>query len=161
MKFDKKQFEVVWLRRMFVKLCSKNVCQWLQAKFSDRAEQLPSWHTCMLQMLHPYVHHLLVHKWHYSQMAHSAEIRSEEVCSWRLFSGNEVDTHLSADSVCVGPWNCPFVILVGSRKAAVNFLYLPSVPSGVTGMCCLCLHLAFCSVSCNKFSLLLKTYILQ
>lgn len=37
----------------------------------------------------------------------AAEIFSKEVCSLRLFSGNEVDTYLSSDSVCVSPLKWP------------------------------------------------------
>lgn len=36
-----------------------------------------------------------------------AEIFSKEVCSLRLFSGNEVGMYLSADSVCVIPLKWP------------------------------------------------------
>lgn len=36
-----------------------------------------------------------------------AEIFSKEVCSLRLFSGNEVGMCLSADSVCVSPLKQP------------------------------------------------------
>jgi len=59
-----------------------------------------------------------------------AEILSKEVCSLRLFSGNEVDMYLSADSVCVSLLKRPICGFGGNQKCSSYFRYLPSVPSG-------------------------------
>lgn len=138
MKFDKKRLRWFGCRECLLSFAVKMYAKGLQAKFSDRAEQLPSsQHTCCKQYVCMCTTTLctngIIRKWHVQQeyvvnkniLEGSFQVMSLEVYSWRLFPGNEVDTHLSANSVCVSPLKLPICDFGGEQKGSSYFSAAP------------------------------------